>query len=390
MRIQILHSGQPQREDELSTAIKDRIKRHTGGSTTVSFEDVSFDDADLIIYLGNAAAASDTAINQRLSKSIENKTRILPLVDRLEDYFIHTPESLHSINGEKWSSAPEIAELVLRQLGVTDRDRRVFLSYRRKESTPVALQLYEKLHQAGFLVFLDFFSIDRGIAIQERIAQALNEMSFVLLLETQGAAGSTWVAEEEIGYALNHRLGLLSLAWPGIEKAPAFPMIPPDRREQLVDGDMKDERLTDQTLVRVMLRIEREHADQLRERRERMITDVADLLKGQGYSTIRMGAHSLVVPAATSTHGAIPETVVRVCPRSTNHWDMFELGGECARRKKSTGKEAPHAWVVSTRGGYLENLELTQWIADIQTPKVSFFDPLDLPFAAPPPEQAAP
>ncbi len=387
MRIEILQSGQPQREAELRKAIEDRIARHTGGSTTVSFDPASPEECDLIIYLGNAAAKADPAINTRISEAISKKTRLLPLVDRLEDYFNDTPDSLHLINGEKWSSAPEIAELVLRQLGVTDRDRRVFLSYRRKESTPVALQLYERLNQAGFMVFLDYFSVDRGVVIQDRITQALDEMSFVLLLETKGAAESKWVAEDEIGYALNHRLGLLSLAWPDLDKT-QFPMVPPDRREPLLSNEIgKDERLTPDALARVMLRIDREHADQLRARRERMITDVADLLQQQGHSTIRLGSHSLLVPrekpakpsTEASTEEGTRETVVWICPRPTNYWDMFELGSECAQRKIAAA--APDAWVVRSPGGYPETLKVARWIGEIQIPRVSFFDPLDLPAA---------
>jgi len=380
MRIDILHKGQAERAASLQTAIQERVKAHTGGATTVLFGDPSV-ECDLIVYLGTLAAAGDSAIQRRLEEAIHDKLRLLPLVDNLDDYFTVTPDCLHPINGEKWSTAAEIAELVLRQVGLTDRDRRVFLSYRRKESTPVALQLFEKLHQAGYVVFLDYFSVDRGEVIQERIAQALEEMSFVLLLETKGSADSKWVAEEEIGYALNHRLGLMSLAWPEVKKSPVFPMIPPDRRE-VIGGDELDvdQKLVATALDRVMLRIEREHADQLRARRERIVADVASLLQAQGTNPIRLGAHSLLLPAVKAQEVKTAETVVRVCPRPANYWDLYELGAECAQRRK--GDDRPNAWVVSSAGGYPETLRVAQWIAAIQAPEVQFHDPLKLPVSA--------
>jgi hypothetical protein len=37
---------------------------------------------------------------------------------------------------------------------------------------------------------------------------------------------------------------------------------------------------------------------------------------------------------------------------------------------------------VHPPGGYPENFEVARWIGDIQIPKVSFYDALDLPAAA--------
>lgn len=374
--------GQADRESELRKALEDRIAKHTGGLESIEFSD-SAAEPDLLIYLGSQQAKADPNIANRLETALQYKWRVLPLVDRLEDYNSLTPDSLHPINGDTWTNANQIAEFVLRQLGVTERDRRVFLSYRRRESTPMALQLYEKLHQAGYLVFLDYFSVDRGARIQERIQEALDEMSFVLLLESVGAAGSRWVAEEEVGYALNHRLGLLSVAFPQVKDAPVFPMIPPDRREQLVEQDLdEDGRFAPAALDRVILRIEREHADQLRTRREGMIKNVSELLSDAGRHTIRLGAYSLLLRDGKEKEEpakSLGDLVIRVCPRPPNHRDLYELGRECGRQGGLQKESGPGAWIVALPGGCQETHDVARWIGEVQTPKVVFLSPLDLP-----------
>ncbi|SPF33890.1 hypothetical protein SBA4_1360030 [Candidatus Sulfopaludibacter sp. SbA4] len=379
MNIEILSAGEAEREAHLRKALEARIAEHTGGLESIAFNDPNV-EPDILIYLGSRQAKADPNITGRIETALVQKWRVLPLVDHLEDYQNLTPDSLHSINGDCWTSAGQIAENILRQLGVTERDRRVFLSYRRRESTPMALQLYEKLHQAGYLVFLDYFSVERGIRIQERIQQALDEMSFVLLLESAGAAQSKWVAEDEIGYALSHRLGLLSLAWPELKSAPGFPMIPPDRREQLSPDDLEEDgRLTSEAIERTTLRIEREHADQLRARREGMVKNVSELLAEAGHKTIRLGPYSLLQPRSAPEAELIEDLVIRVCPRPANHRDMFELGQDCLRRRAGKEVLGPSAWIVSLPGGYQENLDVARWIGGIQNPQVSFVGPLDIP-----------
>lgn len=378
MNIEILSAGEGERETQLRIALEARIAEHTGGSESIAFNDPNV-EPDLLVYLGSHQAKADPNVTGRIDTALAQKWRVLPLVDDLEDYHGLTPESLHSINGDRWTSAGQIAESVLRQLGVTERDRRVFLSYRRRESTPMALQLYEKLHQAGYLVFLDYFSVERGIRIQERIQQALDEMSFILLLESAGAAESKWVAEDEIGYALSQRLGLLSLAWPELN-APVFPMIPPDRREQLSRDDLEEDgRLTSKALERTTLRIEREHADQLRARREGMVKNVSELLAESGQNTIRLGPYSLLRRPSTRDGEHTGDVVIRVCPRPASYRDMYELGQDCLRRRAGKEVPGPGAWIVSLPGGYPENLDVARWIGGVQNPQVSFISPLEIP-----------
>ena len=48
------------------------------------------------------------------------------------------------------SSLGKVSAAVLRWLGLTEKHRRVFVSYRRSDSLLIGEQLWEKLNKAGF------------------------------------------------------------------------------------------------------------------------------------------------------------------------------------------------------------------------------------------------
>jgi len=137
--------------------------------------------------------------------------------------------------------------------------------------------------------------------------------------------------------------------------------------------------LTSEAIERTTLRIEREHADQLRARREGMVKNVSELLAEAGHKTIRLGPYSLLQPRSAPEAELIEDLVIRVCPRPANHRDMFELGQDCLRRRAGKEVLGPSAWIVSLPGGYQENLDVARWIGGIQNPQVSFVGPLDIP-----------
>ena len=67
---------------------------------------------------------------------------------------------------------------------ITTEITRIFISYRRLETLPVALQLFDRLTHEGFDVFLDRFSIPPGYDFQRRLNQELEDKSMVILLES--------------------------------------------------------------------------------------------------------------------------------------------------------------------------------------------------------------
>jgi TIR domain-containing protein len=369
---------QVSREDwakRLKKAIVDAAQRSVSDPNAIQFVSVA-EGADLVLCLGSDDLSSSVQAKEQIKSALEKGIRILPIVSDLEHFRSETPESLHPINGQPWESggkASEIAEEVLRHLGLNERDRRVFLSYLRKEATPIAFQLFDELHRRRFTVFLDIFEIEHGDWVQARIEQALQHTSFVLLLYSSGVQSSEWV-EKEINLALTQRLGLVALAYPDAGKSLPFKMVPCDRRLQLDPGDLdKEKRLSPQALEKVCLEIEREHADQFRARRERLIHDVSEAL---GPSAVRVGSQSLRYDGKNS------KVFVRLVARPPEASDLYALDEECPIDDERPEIGPLRRVLVAVKGGYRENRDLTEWVCKNlkhsvgwREPQVVCFDP---------------
>lgn len=151
-----------------------------------------------------------------LDKLLSDASLILPIVDDIKKYTASTPAQLHNINGFELPSAIAIEPLVsiaLEGLGLLRTGRRLFISYKRDESTSVAMQLYEQLEKNGFDVFLDTHSIRPAEPFQDELWHRLADTDIVVLLNTPGFLKSQWTTEE-LAKANAMQIGILQLLWP--------------------------------------------------------------------------------------------------------------------------------------------------------------------------------
>lgn len=143
--------------------------------------------------------------------------------------------ALQAINAQFWDkSVTEAIPAMLSLVALSLDAQRIFISYRRLETQPLAEQLFDALTHEGFDVFLDRFSIHPGLNFQERLTQELADKSMVLLLESAWVHTSEWT-NHEIQFAKRYQLGLLALQMP-------------DRAEPLgsIDVDLRLPKLTPQ------------------------------------------------------------------------------------------------------------------------------------------------
>jgi hypothetical protein len=354
-------------ETALKTAIAEALRGQVNDSATVTIVDIA-NDVDLVLCLGSPELARDANADQQCRELLQRGVRVLPIVGKLDRFKLETPTALDAINGMEWNGPSEIAEEVLRHLGLTERDRRVFLSYLRRETTPLAHQLYDELHRRGFFVFLDSFEIEHGERVQDRIEQALHETAFVLLLYSPSVEASGWV-EKEINFALTHRLGMMALALPGAANRMPFRMTPGDRRIQLEAGDLDASgKLTKAALEKTCLDIEQEHAVQFRGRRERLLQDISEAL---GKNVVRVGMHSILFESSSVT------ALIRVTPRSPQTRDLYLLDQDC-RATAGSEKKLKKRVLVAIKGGYREYRELTQWACTALQHKVEWLEPQEV------------
>jgi hypothetical protein len=106
----------------------------------------------------------------------------------------------------------ELGLVVLARAGITCLDRKVFVSYRRSDTSPIADQLFDELSRRNFQVFLDRVSVDPGVDFQASLFEQLAGKSMVVLNSKEFPA-SRWTMEE-IRFARQHRLSVLILRLP--------------------------------------------------------------------------------------------------------------------------------------------------------------------------------
>ena len=149
---------------------------------------------------------------------------VIPVVSAITRCSTELPRGVSGFNALAYSAgvkneADMLAAAVLETLGLLPAKRRVFLSYRRNEATPAALQLHDALRARQFNVFLDTHEIRFGGQFQDALWHQLSDSDVLLMLDTKGYFESHWT-EEEFGRASSMRLGILRIAFPDVAPAP--------------------------------------------------------------------------------------------------------------------------------------------------------------------------
>ena len=172
------------------------------------------------VYFGSTTftPSTDEAVKQLLD---EDAAFILPIVTDLNQFNKCVPEALFPINGAALDAQnpnyDHLTSRVLEALRLIRAQRKVFISYLRREARGVAYQLYGAMQDRGFNVFLDTHTIAAGQRFQLELWDHMNDSDLVLLLETPSARTSIWVADE-IAKALLMGVGIYQVIWPGVSR----------------------------------------------------------------------------------------------------------------------------------------------------------------------------
>ena len=186
----------------------------------IILDDSNFDD----YYKANAPAfclyfgVEDSSFpNLEILRTLLNDaTLVLPIVKSITQFSSLIPRDLANINGFELSTKNDVESLVssiLEGFSLLRLSRRLFISYKRNESSTVAIQLFEQLGKNGFDVFLDTHSIRPGEPFQEELWHRMADTDVVVLLNTPGFLESEWTARE-LAQANSMSIGILQLIWP--------------------------------------------------------------------------------------------------------------------------------------------------------------------------------
>lgn len=154
-----------------------------------------------------------------VTRLLVNAVPILPVVPDLSQYARLVPAPLHPINGlEIDATSPDftaVVNLVLENLSLLRRSRRLFLSYRRHESTPVAQQLRVAFDGHGYDAFLDTNSVPKSDEFQAVLWHRLLDSDVMVVLDTTDFLSSRYT-QLEIANASAMAVGMLQVLWPDV------------------------------------------------------------------------------------------------------------------------------------------------------------------------------
>lgn len=166
------------------------------------------------LYFGSNSSAFKNL--DLLKILIKDANLILPIASDLEKFSSQIPKELENVNGFELATSNDIEKLVsciLEGLSLLRLSRRLFISYKRDESSTVAIQLFEQLEKNGFDVFLDTHSIRPGEPFQEELWHRMADTDVVVLLNTPGFLNSNWTTQE-LAKANSMSIGILQVIWP--------------------------------------------------------------------------------------------------------------------------------------------------------------------------------
>lgn len=182
-----------------------------------NIQDLSIKHPAICLYFGNEKKSDITIIDNLLSQNI----LILPLVSDLREVPNEIPDNLSTINCFEFNTQnkiPEIVNIILEKFELLPQKRKIFISYKRSDSTKVALQLYSFLNENGFSPFLDSFSIRPMLNFQEELKNYMVDCDLILLLDTKNFFDSKWTVEE-FNEANALSIGIIRLIWPDTDRS---------------------------------------------------------------------------------------------------------------------------------------------------------------------------
>ena len=365
-RIVLLHQGLDSFARDVKDAVTSAASDLLGISKLLEFSgELSLDRIPQVVaYLASAESRDSEAVKQLIDVALNRDVSVLPIIhtDRAEDIHGQLPTSIARLNAVLWSQrGANVATSLLEMLGLVETERKVFVSYRRTQTSELAVQLHTELVQRRFDVFLDRFSVEPGVDFQRRLDEDLGDKAFVLLLESSDLRESKWI-RHEIAYAHARRIEILALTLPDTDRKQLVPSIDDAFRLRLRKNDiLPDQTLSSNALGTILDAIELAHARALRRRREQILGSVYEKLRLEG-STCSPTDDWCVFAAAPNGKAGL----FWVTPRRPEPKDFHSLSQQHARVKQIPGITKLKASVVHEAGQLAgDHQELLDWLSTL-------------------------
>lgn len=241
-----------------------------------------------VIYVGDMSG--DFKDIDLIAQLLKDGSMVLPIYFTDESFSKEIPEILKNQNGILYNEKEEnrIVNIALESFELLRSTRKVFISYKRNESTSVAIQLFEALEAHNFDVFLDTHSVGKGEPFQEELWHRMSDCDVIVLLNTPGFLDSHW-CKEEFAEAGAKQIGIIQLVWPNhnVKTDVASHISYP---KQLVKENFENDLFDDKSLSKlrsdiveeIIKGVESVRARNLAARQDSLITDFKNIADGLG------------------------------------------------------------------------------------------------------------
>lgn len=324
----LVHLPSDNRADRLRSAVSVETNQWNVPIRFLEFSQVAgvLETSAVVVYLGSSSAIQNAQCVNQIQRSLDLHLPIIPVVEDMAYRAQQIPEQLEYIKAISWPVGGDIPQellsAVLEVLGIIEKDRRVFISYRQSDSANVAIQLHHALAGRRFKVFLDQFQMAAPQNVQERIDEALEDMAFVLLLQSPDMHNSHWV-DWEITRALKSQLPVVVVKWTNVTadvtkiREANFPTVMFDPAIDLIADCIRQSKLGE-----ILQSVERYHSEGLFRRRRESIIAAKLFAESEGWQVVEEPRWKLIL---TRRVGQRNPVLLAVTPRLARAEDVHEL-----------------------------------------------------------------
>src|ERR1700761_4627659 len=208
--------------------------------------------ATLTLVFANDRSQWTVEQEDELKDLVSKRSLVLPVIANgpAAQYLSKAVGAINAFKKEDTGATAWVDSLVDETLSMAwlkRRARKVFISYRRVDSAPIARQIFDKFNALGYDVFLDDASIDRGVEFQRELKWWLNDADLLLALCSPRLGDSEWCMEE-LTFAQSHSIGIAAVEWPDERYREADTNVAPGVKHLptrvLLDLTMPDQRLS--------------------------------------------------------------------------------------------------------------------------------------------------
>ena len=257
-----------------------------------NFEEYTDSSPAFCIYLGAKTDDKKFSDLDFLTQVTKDASLLLPVVQgTLDNFGDGIPEILNNYNGinideeDRNQKIEQIVNNILEGFSLLKKNRKIFISYKRNESTNVAIQLYENLEKHGFDVFLDTHSIRKSEPFQDELWHQMADSEIVIILNTSDFLGSYWT-KQELAIASQLLLGIVIISWPeNSDVIPKHAQISYPLKVQNSDFENSyiHSTLKEKPLSKIIESVESIRARTLASRRDNLISNFMKMAKEEGY-----------------------------------------------------------------------------------------------------------